>query len=355
MDFLNLFTPKAVEANYTEAAKNKIPYFGASLFPAKKKAGLDLSWFQGAGGLPVSLAPTAFDAKATFRSIGNITKVETEMPFFREGFLISEKDRQELIRAYDVNDPYIQAVIDRIFDFTNNLVEGAEVVAERMRMSLLFPSGGDVKITFKANGVAYEYNYDSASAWKTSNYSALSSTALWSAASTADPIKDFMTMADKAASVSGSVVRYAVMSNDTFNKMIATDAVKNRWLSASGIKAGYLTPGDATSAIESATGITPVVYTKKYKNESGTVASFVPDGYVTFIPEGALGSTWYGTTPEEADLMRNPNTEVSIVNTGVAITRIIKEHPVNTEILASEIVLPSYERMNEVVTLKVTA
>ena len=67
MDFLNLFTPKAVAANYTEAASNKIPYFGASLFPAKKKAGLDLAWFHGAGGLPVSLAPTAFDAKATLK------------------------------------------------------------------------------------------------------------------------------------------------------------------------------------------------------------------------------------------------------------------------------------------------
>ena len=54
-------------------------------------------------------------------------------------------------------------------------------------------------------------------------------------------------------------------------------------------------------------------------------------------------------------MSQKTHTEVSIVNTGVAITRIIKEHPVNTEILASEIVLPSYERMNEVVTLKVTA
>ena len=44
---------------------------------------------------------------------------------------------------------------------------------------------------------------------------------------------------------------------------------------------------------------------------------------------------------------------MELVNTGVAITRIIEEHPVNTNIFASEIVLPSYERMDEVAVIKV--
>ena len=45
--------------------------------------------------------------------------------------------------------------------------------------------------------------------------------------------------------------------------------------------------------------------------------------------------------------------EVSIVNTGVAITRILQEHPVNINTFASEIVLPSFERMDEVAVLNV--
>ena len=45
--------------------------------------------------------------------------------------------------------------------------------------------------------------------------------------------------------------------------------------------------------------------------------------------------------------------QVAIVNTGVAITQIIDPHPVNVNTFASEIVLPSYERMDEVVLLKV--
>ena len=92
---------------------------------------------------------------------------------------------------------------------------------------------------------------------------------------------------------------------------------------------------------------------KQYRDESKVAHAFVPNGYVCLIPDGALGSTWYGTTPEEADLQGASGAEVSIVNTGVAITRILQEHPVNINTFASEIVLPSFERMDEVAVLNV--
>lgn len=41
------------------------------------------------------------------------------------------------------------------------------------------------------------------------------------------------------------------------------------------------------------------------------------------------------------------------MNTGIAITRILQEHPVNINTFASEIVLPSFERMDEVAVLNV--
>ena len=38
MDLREIFTPAAVAANWTEVASNQIPYLGATLFPARKKA-----------------------------------------------------------------------------------------------------------------------------------------------------------------------------------------------------------------------------------------------------------------------------------------------------------------------------
>ena len=62
MDLRAFFTPAAIAAQWNEVASNSIPYLGVGLFPAKKKAGLDLSWLKGSKGLPVSLMPSAFDA-----------------------------------------------------------------------------------------------------------------------------------------------------------------------------------------------------------------------------------------------------------------------------------------------------
>lgn len=352
MDIRELFTPAEIAANWTEVYSNQIPYLGTGLFPSRKKAGLDLAWFKGSKGLPVSLMPSAFDAQATFRDRIGLEKLETEMPFFREGFKIKEKDRQELMRIAESNDPYAEAIIARIYDDANELIAGADVVAERMRMQLLFPTGGDLGIAIKANGVDYTYNYDPDGSWKTNNYTALSGTALWSAASTADPFNDIETVQNAIRANTGAELTTLVMNSTTFNYLPKMDAIKNRFLSTAGITTGYITKNDVRSVVRDTLGVEIAVYDKMYRDESKTAHKFVPDGYVALIPAGSIGQTWYGTTPEEADGAGAPM-DVSIVNTGVAISRIVEPHPVNINTIASEIVLPSYERADEVALLKV--
>ena len=356
MILTELFTPKAVAAAWEEAYSNQIPYMGTALFPAKKKTGLDLSWLKGSKGLPVSLMPSAFDAKATFRDRIGVQRIDTEMPFFREGFKIKERDRQEILRIQEQNDPYLNDVLSRIFDDANELIAGANVVGERMIMQLLFANQGNVGIAIKANGVDYTYNYDASGAWKATNYFALSGDRLWTAPTTADPFDDIKTAKDAVLAKTGTEDTLVIMNTTTFNLLAKIDVVKNRFLSTSGVALGYITNGDVQRVFGDANNVRFAIYDKQYKNESGTAAKFVPDGYVAVVPDGALGNLWYGTTPEEADLMGgNANAEVAIVNTGVAVTQIIDEHPVNVNTFASEIVLPSFERMDECALIKVTA
>lgn len=355
MDIRNYFTPAAIAANWTEQASNRIPYLGRGLFPSRKKAGLDLSWLKGSKGLPISLMPSAFDAKATFRDRIGIEKLETEMPFFREGYKLKEKDRQEMLRIQDSNDPYAEALLSRVYDDAADLIAAADVVPERMIMQLLFPINGNAGISIQANGVDYTYNYDQDGSWKASNYIALTGNDLWTAPTTADPFMAFKTAKEAVRAKTGAEVVTAIMNGTTFNLLAKTDVVKNRYITSAGTALAYLTDQEVKAVIAGTVGLNIAVYNKMYRDESGVAHSFVPDGYVALVPSGALGGTWYGTTPEEADLMGSPTAEVSIVNTGVAITRIIEEHPVNVNIFASEIVLPSFERMDEVAVLKVIA
>ena len=354
MLFDGLFSPAAIGANWTENTSNRIPYLGEGLFPARKQAGLDLKWIKGSKGIPVSLMPSAFDAKATFRDRIGVSKVETEMPFFREGFKIKERDRQDILRAQSANDPYVTAAIARVFDDANELIEGALVVGERERMQLLFPVGGNVGISIQANGVDYTYNYDPDGAWKASNYFELTGTAVWTDAEHSDPFGDIQDAKDAIAANTGSDLRVAVMNKATFKELRSNKNIKNRYLTKSGAAFGYLTDNEIIEILKDTNDLDGIVlYDKLYRNESKVAAKFVPDGYVALIPAGSLGETCYGTTPEEADLMGKSIAPVQIVNEGIAITQETTVNPVNVNTFASEIVLPSYERMDEVAVLKV--
>lgn len=356
MNIRDIFTPTAVAAHWDEAASNRIPYLGTALFPAKKKAGLDISWIKGSKGLPVSLMPSAFDAKATFRDRPGLSITETEMPFFREGFKIKEKDRQELLRVSESTDPYLNEVLSRIYDDADNLIEGANVVPERMIMQLLFAASGNSGITIKANGVDYTYNYDPDGSWKTANYTALTGKDAWNNTEFAgDPFAQIETVMNAVAANTGTDIKKLVMNSNTFGLLKNLDALKNRFLTTTGRSVAYITKQDVVNVMGDTLGLDIIVYDKQYKDESGTSAKFVPDGYISLVPDGALGSTWYGTTPEEADLRGSDAADVAIVNTGVAITQIVDPHPVNVNTFASEIVLPSFERMDEVALMKVTA
>lgn len=355
MLFDGMFSPAAIGMNWTENVSNRVPYLGEGLFPAQKQAGLDLKWFKGSKGLPISLMPSAFDAQATYRDRVGVESLATEMPFFREGFKIKERDRQDILRAQASNDPYVKAAIARVFDDARELIEGALVVGERMRMQLLFAQNGNVGISIVANGVNYTYNYDPNGDWKKTNYFELTGQDKWDDADHSDPFGDIQDAKDAISGTTGSDLRVAIMNKATFRLLRTNAAIKNRYLTKSGASFGYLTDNEIIQILKDTADLDGVIlYDKQFRDENKVAAKFVPDGYVALVPAGTLGETCYGTTPEEADLMAKGDlASVEIVEGGIAITQIPIPHPVNLNTLASEIVLPSYERMDEVALLKV--
>lgn len=354
MRITDIFNAKAVASHWTETASNRVPYLGQGLFPTKKKMGLDLKWIKGHKGLPVSLAPSNFDAKSTLRSREGFKIDETEMAFFRESMLVKEADEQEIMRVKDANDPYAADVIARIFDDTNTLLDGAEVVAERMRMQLLCPTiDGSPRIVIAANGVQYAYNYDTDGSYKANNYAALSGdTDKWSDHEKSDPMADMTAGQDAVEAATGVRPSIALMSRATFNHIKANTKVRSAILAQNATANVFMNDARVKELFKTELGITIVVYTKQYKDESGTAQRFYADGYCTLLPAGALGNTWHGVTPEERTLMGNAQADVSVTSDGVAIAVTVTSDPVNTKTTVSEILLPSYERMDETYVIK---
>lgn len=341
----DLVNAKNIATYIQKNPSNAIPYLGATLFPAKKQLGLDLSWIKGSQGLPVALKPSAFDTKADVRDRIGVAKVETEMPFFREAMRIGEKDRQELNRllASNLESAYM-SLVTNIYDDVKTLVDGAAVQPERMIMQLL--STGKIKIT--ANRMDYDYDYKMSEDHKET----LLSDAQWSNVES-NPIEDIRTWQDTVEENTGVRPTKAICTRKTWNYLLNNKTIRLD-LNPIGGQNIIMTDSMLKQYLSTKLGISVAVYNKKFKTEDGTLQNFFPDDVFTLIPDGTLGNTYYGTTPEEADLMTgNTAAEVQIVNTGVAITTIKEPHPVNVQTIVSEIVMPSFEAMDNIFIAKV--
>ena len=349
---MELVSAKALTTYWQETTSNRVPYLGEGLFPAKKKMGLDLAWIKGYKGLPVALKPSHFDTKATVRDRIGVKKIETEMPFFREAMTIKERDRQELLRFRENDNQNLYGtIISEIFDDRAQLIEGALIQAERMRMQLLVTGG----ISIVANNVDYTYNYDVDGEWTRNNYKELSGTSMWSDTENATPLEDIREVQKKIVDLTGVKPTRAIMTQKTWDYLLQNKSIRVMLNPLAG-GLNMVRDAELKTLLSSELGLSVAIYDKKFKTETGATQNFYPDNFVTLLPGSTVGNTYYGTTPEEADLQAmNFNGDVSIVETGVAVTTINIPHPVNKETIVSEIVLPSFERMNEVATIKVAA
>lgn len=352
MRLRDAYSAKAVALTFEQSASNTIPYLGRALFPAKKKMGLDLKWIKTSKGLPVSLAPSAFDTVSTIRSREGIKIEETEMAYFKESMLVKEVDEQEILRVQESSDPYAQEVLARIYDDANTLIDGAEVVPERMIMQLLNPTNGHPSISISADGATYAYNYDPDGSYASNNYEELTSTDKWSDTTNSDPMGDIQEAQDAIEERTGSRPSIAIMSRQTFN-YVKQNAKVQSYILAQNVSANVIiTDARVKEIFLSELGVTIVVYTKQFKNESGVATKFFADGFCALVPDGALGNTWFGTTPDERTLMADPNYDTALVDTGIAVTITTTSDPVHTKTTVSEIVLPSFERMDETYVIK---
>lgn len=353
MNIRDVYSANAVALTYTEAASNKIAYLGSGLFPAKKKMGLDLKWIKTSKGLPVSLAPSNFDAVSTLRSREGFKLQETEMAFFRESMLVKEIDEQEMMRVQEASDPYVKDILTRIFDDANTLIDGANVVPERMIMQLLAPADGSPKISIQADGATYAYNYDLDGTYKTNNFASISSeTDKWSDTAKSDPMADVGKAMDAVEALTGERPSVMIVSRKTMGYLKQNEKIKGAILAQNATANIFMNDNRVKEAFANELGLQIIVYSKQYKDETGKANTFYPDGFATLIPSGSLGNTWYGTTPEERTLMGSGEADVSIVNTGVAVAVTTTNDPVHTKTTVSEIVLPSYERMDSTYVIK---
>lgn len=317
--------------------KDRPPYLGETLFPSQKKLGLDLKWIKGSAGLPVVLKPSAFDAGAVPRARIGFDRLSAEMPFFKESLYIDEELRQQLNMVLETgNTAYIDAVLNRIFNDNTVLLEGAAARREQMRMMAL--TTGAISIT--ANGQDFDFDYGLPATHKVTVTTAWSNPA-------ADIGADILTGLDLIEDDTGVRPTRALCDRKTWNSMLKNNDFKEAHDQT------VFNDRQLKQYLMDQYGIEVVVYSKRYNNDSKTATPFVPADTFVLFPSGALGNTWFGTTPEESDLLGGSAANVAITDVGVAVTSIQKADPVNVETKVTMISLPSFPVADQVYILDV--
>lgn len=332
----DLVTSKDIATYWTELNQNEQPMLGETLFPRTNVMGTQLDWIKGANNQPVALRLSSYDAKAIRRDVQGIEKYSTEMPFFKESYYIDEKLRQALNNVIASNNSgLINRILGQIYKQESNLIDATDIALERMRMQLLTTGA----LVLGSNGQGYTYDYGLDDDQK------ITVETSWTDP-TADIISDINDIKKKAKAKGINLTR-AICNSSVTGAFALNEAIKNSlYVFANGTVVP--TDSEALSYVEGRTQITIVEYDNVYVDEDGVEHKYVPDNTIVFLPEGVLGETALGVTPEESDLMNSLTAEVSIVNGGVAVATHKMFDPVNVETKVSMVALPSFERANEI-------
>jgi len=351
----DVYSAQAVAYRLTSDPSNREEFLGEKFFPNRRKMGIDIKWFKQHLETGTALKPSTLDAMATIRPRRGFESVTEEMPLFREVMPIYEKNISEIQRAQESNDPYLNEILTNMYNDAGELAEGARISVERMRMALLAPTDGDLKIEIgMADNTLYRFLYDKDGKWKNNHFLELSGSDTWNNPDTSTPLNDVQEATDYLNGV-GVIPTYAIMNSVTLNYLVRSDQIRSLQTSKQyGIDTGFMAPSTAKVLFNAATGLIVLIYNKQYKDYDGTSKKYYPDNYVTIVGANTLGNTWNGVTPEERTLIGDPKVDVSVLDDGTAIAvQTIYGPPVQYSTTASRIALPSFEGMDSVFVMKV--
>lgn len=316
---------------WEESALERRPYLGEGLTVTTKQLGNEFSTLNGKVPSPKLLDASSYDAKVIYLKREGFQITTSEMPYFKNAMTINEKQRQELLKVMATgNVVLIDAVLNKIFDDNKTLLEAAALRREQLRMMLL--TTGKIAIAANENGQVWEYDFGVPTTNKVSSD--------WHK-TTADPVNDIIGWQDAVAIETGVRPTNVLMNTVTFNLLAKTDAIANA-INANSIRVVVPTPAMVRAYVENAANVTIYLYDNVYKDASGAKKKFVPDDTVVLFGDEAPIEEFFGTTPEEADLMSGAtDAQVAIVDTGVAVTTWKEIDPVNVRTKVSMVYIPS--------------
>jgi len=316
-----------------------------ALFPDTHITGTKLESAKGAKKKSIALRQSTFDVAAKMRALNaKVTVKSTEIPFFKESVGIDETTRREIMNAMNANNQnLVDAVIDQVYDGQANLIKGADVVAKKMRASVI--QNGYLKFTSSDGDIIVDYGVPS------THRTALTSSDKWTDAS-ADIVGDVKAFRKSITDDHYAKPNIMLLTEATFDSTFLINTAITNHIKNSNVNTTLILGQKNYIQFAKEVLNMQVVFLEDttYAPEEG--ASEIPyyeDGKITFMSGITLGETVFGTTPEEFDKNSGSGKlDTTIVGKGIAVTTMVKADPVTVDTKVSVMPIVSFDRADEV-------
>ncbi len=316
-----------------------------TLFPDKKVTGTKLEMAKGAKKKAVALRMSTFDAAAKMRALSADLNVKsTEIPFFKESMGIDETTRRDLQNAIGANNEnFVNALLGQVFENYANLVDGANIVAKKMRASVI--QNGLLNFTSKDGDIVVDYGVPS------NHRETLLSTDKWTDPS-ADIVGDIRKFQKAITDDQYAKPTILLLTEKTFDSTFLINTVITNHIKNSNINITLiLSQTNYVQFAKEVLGLTVIFLedTTYIPSEGAAAIPYYADSKITLMSGATLGNTVYGTTPEEFDKQSGSSKlDTYIVGTGIAVTTMVKEEPVTVDTKVSVMPMVSFDRADEV-------
>lgn len=279
-------------------------YYWPTLFPLKFTPTLTWKALQGTLGVPVAADVISYNSKAPRKTRNVVSRLQGDIPKISVGRDKEETDLNELnqLQQYAKTAEGAQALLDWIYEDTEFCFNGVNARIEWLALRalstgkiILDSSNNDGIVT--ENDITFKVPEDQKSgvsvAWTEANYE------------TAKPITVLKGKV-KEAKGKGFILKYALMSQDTFDRMVTAKQLINAcagWIiQATGVET--LTPSlDVVNRVFAAQKLPEIKIIESLVtieiNGKQTVVDPWEDGVVTLIPELVAGNTYYAPLADE--------------------------------------------------------
>ena len=272
-------------------------------FPLKYTTQLTWESLSGSGGNPVMADVIEYNSSAPLKSRRVVTKTSGDIPKIAIKRQMDEKDMNDynILKALSQGDANRTALLDLVFNDIDFCYSGVMARTEYLAMQAL--SYGAISLTTSNNnGIITEVDCDFGipAANKTG------ASVVWSNASGAYPMTDFKNI-QETARAAGYPLGYALMDRTTLTYMLAADSVQDAYEVFQGVSARSRKTAPTFADLNNMLGA--YLYPKviivdsavRFENNSHTLTAAAPwkTGYVTFIPDIAVGNILHGPIAEE--------------------------------------------------------